>query len=153
MRPPAASRATVVRDRPRDPAKTAAFAKSGLPFLVSSNNGCHFRPVAPIAQPLVEPVESQLRRLEPLSILPAQSPEELALFDLIGFCGVIIICLTAEHLVRTSNIWLLIVTLVPWLACFTEPRRGSWQFVTSSSAGVEPSAKPTCATLQTTSVF
>ncbi len=81
MRPPAASRATVVRDRPRDPAKTAAFAKSGLPFLVSSNNGCHFRPVAPIAQPLVEPVESQLRRLEPLSILPAQSPEELALFD------------------------------------------------------------------------
>jgi Domain of unknown function (DUF4338) len=46
-----------------------------------SNNGCPFRPVAPTAQPLVEPIESQLRRLEPLSILPAQSPEELALFD------------------------------------------------------------------------
>ncbi len=46
-----------------------------------SNNGCPFRPVAPIAQPLVEPIESQLRMLEPLSILPAQSPEELALFD------------------------------------------------------------------------
>lgn len=46
-----------------------------------SNNGCPFRPVAPTAQPLVEPIESQLRMLEPLSILPAQSPEELALFD------------------------------------------------------------------------
>jgi hypothetical protein len=41
-----------------------------------SNNGCPFRPVAPTAQPLVKPIESQLRMLEPLSILPAQSPEE-----------------------------------------------------------------------------
>ena len=47
----------------------------------SANNGCPFRPVAPIAQPLVEPIQSQLRMLEPLSILPTQSPEELALFD------------------------------------------------------------------------
>src|ERR1700676_2666499 len=46
-----------------------------------SNNGCPFRPVAPTALPLVEPIECQLQRLEPLSILPAQSPEELALFD------------------------------------------------------------------------
>src|ERR1700688_4063264 len=35
----------------------------------SSNNGCPFRPVAPIAQPLVEPIERQLRMLEPPSIL------------------------------------------------------------------------------------
>ena len=46
-----------------------------------SNNGCPFRPVAPIALPLVEPIESQLRMLGPLSIRPVQSPEELALFD------------------------------------------------------------------------
>ena len=46
-----------------------------------SNNGCPFRPVAPTAQPLVGPLECQLRMLEPLSILAAQSPEELALFD------------------------------------------------------------------------
>ena len=46
-----------------------------------ANNGCPFRPVAPIVEPLVESIESQLRMLEPLNILPAQSPEELALFD------------------------------------------------------------------------
>ena len=34
-----------------------------------------------MTQQLVEPIESQLRMLEPLSIVPAQSPEELALFD------------------------------------------------------------------------
>src|ERR1700740_884990 len=45
-----------------------------------ANNGCPFRPVAPIVEPLVESIESQLRMLEPLNILPAQSPEELALF-------------------------------------------------------------------------
>src|SRR6202022_3415478 len=33
-----------------------------------SNIGCPFRPVAPTALPLVEPIECQLQRLEPLSI-------------------------------------------------------------------------------------
>jgi hypothetical protein len=47
----------------------------------SSNNASPFRPVAPIVQPLVEPIQSQLKMLEPLSVRPAQSPEELALFD------------------------------------------------------------------------
>jgi Domain of unknown function (DUF4338) len=48
----------------------------------SSNNDCAFRPVAPpMAQQLVEPIDSQLRMLEPLCVVPAQSPEELALFD------------------------------------------------------------------------
>jgi hypothetical protein len=48
----------------------------------SSNNGCAFRPVAPpMAQQFVEPIESQLRMLEPLCVVPAQRPEELALFD------------------------------------------------------------------------
>jgi hypothetical protein len=46
-----------------------------------SNNGCPFRPVAPTALPLVEPIECQLQRLEPLSIRAAQSPQELTLFD------------------------------------------------------------------------
>ena len=47
-----------------------------------SNNGCAFRPVAPpMPQALVEPIESQLSILEPLAIVPAQSREELALFD------------------------------------------------------------------------
>src|SRR6201989_2552055 len=47
-----------------------------------SNNGCAFRPVVPpMAEALVEPIESQLSILEPLSIVPAQSREELALFD------------------------------------------------------------------------
>ena len=47
-----------------------------------SNNGCAFRPVAPpMVQALVEPIESQLSMLEPLCIVAAQSPEELALFD------------------------------------------------------------------------
>src|ERR1700720_152208 len=40
----------------------------------------------------------------------------------------------------------LICLLVPWPACCTGPPRGSWQFVTSSSAGLEHSVKPTCAT-------
>jgi hypothetical protein len=35
----------------------------------------------PIAQPVVEPIESQLNVLEPLCIVPAQSREELTLFD------------------------------------------------------------------------
>src|ERR1700688_4331311 len=47
----------------------------------SANNCCPFRSVAPIAQPLVEPIESQLRMLDPLEIRAAQSPEELALFE------------------------------------------------------------------------
>ncbi len=34
-----------------------------------------------MAEALVEPIESQLSILEPLSIVPAQSREELALFD------------------------------------------------------------------------
>jgi hypothetical protein len=47
-----------------------------------SNNGCAFRPVAPmVQQQLVEPIESQLALLEPLCIVAAQSPQELALFD------------------------------------------------------------------------
>ena len=46
-----------------------------------SNNDCPFRPLAPLAPPLEEPIESQLRRLEPLRLRPAQSPDELALFD------------------------------------------------------------------------
>jgi len=47
-----------------------------------SNNGCAFRPVVPpMAEALVEPIESRLSILEPLSIVPAQSREELALFD------------------------------------------------------------------------
>jgi len=47
-----------------------------------SNNGCAFRPVVPpMAQSLVEPIESRLSILEPLSIVPAQSREELSLFD------------------------------------------------------------------------
>jgi hypothetical protein len=47
-----------------------------------SNNGCAFRPVLlPMAQPLVEPLDSQLSILEPLRIVPARSHEELALFD------------------------------------------------------------------------
>jgi hypothetical protein len=47
-----------------------------------SNNHCACRPVAlPIAQPVAEPIESQLNVLEPLCIVPAQSREELALFD------------------------------------------------------------------------
>ncbi len=47
-----------------------------------SNNGCAFRPVTPpMAQALVQPIESRLSMLEPLCIVAAQSPEELALFD------------------------------------------------------------------------
>ena len=48
-----------------------------------SNNRRGWRPVAlpPTAQPLVEPIESQLRILEPLCIVPAQSREQVALFD------------------------------------------------------------------------
>src|SRR5258708_39886708 len=47
-----------------------------------SNNGCAFRPVVPpMAEALVEPIESRLSILEPLSIVPAQSREDLALFD------------------------------------------------------------------------
>jgi hypothetical protein len=48
-----------------------------------SNNHSGWRPVAlpPTAQPLVEPIESQLRILEPLGIVPAQSREQVALFD------------------------------------------------------------------------
>src|SRR5467141_3781335 len=47
-----------------------------------SNNGCAFRPVVPpMAEALVGPIESRLSILEPLSIVPAQSREELALFD------------------------------------------------------------------------
>ena len=76
-----------------------------------------------MAEALVEPIESQLSILEPLSIVPAQSRAELAL--LTGFCGVITIWLTAEQLVRTSSIWFLIVALVRWPACFTGQRRGS----------------------------
>src|SRR6201998_487591 len=41
-----------------------------------------FRPlVPPMAEALVEPIESRISILEPLSIVPAQSREELALFD------------------------------------------------------------------------
>src|SRR5260370_41349634 len=110
-----------------------------------SNNGCAFRPVAPpMAQALVEPIESQLSMLEPLCIVAAQSPKSW--LSLTGFCGVIIICLTAEQLVRTSSIWLSMGAPVRWPACFTGQRRGSSQFVTSSSAGVKRSAKSTCAT-------
>ena len=47
-----------------------------------SNNRCACRPVALLmAQPLVEPIESQLRILEPLRIVAAQSREEISLFD------------------------------------------------------------------------
>ena len=47
-----------------------------------SNNGCAFRPVVPpMAEALMEPIESQLRILEPLSIIAAQSRQELSLFD------------------------------------------------------------------------
>jgi hypothetical protein len=47
-----------------------------------SNNHCACRSVAlPIAQPVVEPIESQLNVLEPLCIVPAQSREALTLFD------------------------------------------------------------------------
>jgi hypothetical protein len=48
-----------------------------------SNNRRGWRPVAlpPTAQPLVEPIEGQLRILEPLRIVPAQSREQVALFD------------------------------------------------------------------------
>ena len=48
-----------------------------------SNNGCSWRP-SPLAvgqYPSPLPIESQLSTLEPLSIVAAQSPEELALFD------------------------------------------------------------------------
>jgi hypothetical protein len=49
---------------------------------VPSNNHCASRPVAsPVAQPVVEPIESQLNVLEPLCIVPAQSRQELTLFD------------------------------------------------------------------------
>jgi hypothetical protein len=48
----------------------------------SSNNDCAFRPAAPpMAQQFVEPIDSTLRMLEPVWVVPAQSPEELALFD------------------------------------------------------------------------
>jgi len=48
----------------------------------SSNNNCAFRPVAPpMAQQLVEPIDSPLRMLEPVWVVPAQSPQELTLFD------------------------------------------------------------------------
>ena len=47
-----------------------------------SNNRRVCRPVAlRMAQPLVEPIESQLRILEPLRIVVAQSREEISLFD------------------------------------------------------------------------
>jgi hypothetical protein len=47
-----------------------------------SNNECAFRPGIPtMAQPLAEPIDSQLRMLEPLRMVAARSPEELALFD------------------------------------------------------------------------
>jgi hypothetical protein len=48
-----------------------------------SNYRRSWRPVAlpSTAQPLVEPIESQLRILEPLCIVPAQSREQVALFD------------------------------------------------------------------------
>jgi hypothetical protein len=48
-----------------------------------SNNRCAWRPgPLPISQyPSPSPIESRLSTLEPLSIVPAQSPEELALFD------------------------------------------------------------------------
>src|SRR6201984_1655342 len=38
----------------------------------SANNGCPFRPGAPIAQPLVEPIEGQARMVEPLAVRTAQ---------------------------------------------------------------------------------
>src|SRR6516162_2663936 len=48
-----------------------------------SNNRCSWRPgPLPISQyPLPSPIESRLSTLEPLSIVPAQSPQEVALFD------------------------------------------------------------------------
>ncbi len=47
-----------------------------------SNNRCACRPVALVmAHPLVEPIECQLRILEPLRIVVAQSREEISLFD------------------------------------------------------------------------
>ena len=51
-----------------------------------SNNRCASRPLAPptaepLAEPLAEPIQSQLSLLEPLCIVPAQSREELTLFD------------------------------------------------------------------------
>ena len=47
-----------------------------------SNNHGACRPVALLmAQPVVEPIESRLGILEPLCIAPAQSREELSLFD------------------------------------------------------------------------
>jgi hypothetical protein len=47
-----------------------------------SNNRCACRPVALlVASPLVAPIEGQISILEPLSIVPAQSREELSLFD------------------------------------------------------------------------
>ena len=53
-----------------------------LPARQRSNNSCAGRPVALLmAQPLVEPIESQLSILEPLSIVAAHSREELSLFD------------------------------------------------------------------------
>jgi hypothetical protein len=42
-----------------------------------SNNGCPFRPVAPTAQPLVKPIESQLRMLEPLASYRRRAPKSL----------------------------------------------------------------------------
>ena len=47
-----------------------------------SNNGCAFCPmVPPMAEALIEPIESHLSILEPLSIIAAQSRQELSLFD------------------------------------------------------------------------
>ena len=53
-----------------------------LPARQRSNNSCPGRPVVLLmAQPLVEPIESQLSILEPLSVVAAQSRAELSLFD------------------------------------------------------------------------
>ena len=47
-----------------------------------SNNRCAERPMtAPLVAPPVEPIQSQLSILEPLRIVPAQSREQLVLFD------------------------------------------------------------------------
>src|SRR5260370_17061345 len=46
-----------------------------------SNNGCAFRPVAPpMAQPLVEPIQSQPSMFDPLSIVAPHTPEYPPLF-------------------------------------------------------------------------
>src|SRR6516162_4122566 len=97
-----------------------------------SNNRCSWRPgPLPISQyPLPSPIESRLRAYK-------EWP------SLTGCCGVIIIYLTAERSARTSGIWLLIVMLVRWPACFMEQRPGSSPFGTGSLVGVRSSAKPT----------